>query len=206
MTLVAAIERIFIVNTPHKEVSCASAVPRRCLARITYASTNGRRILHARAAMPPAAAQPFERSGQRDAPSHQIAEARLVAGCLDLMIPCRKWPRSVRYGSRILDRIRLGATSSASASLTVMRSFASRKHRLQWKQSASMNVVVIHPAPRQNRATTTHQRASHACEGSRSGSASRAPSSRMPAESFPRSGRRSFPLLSDDRAIRQTVS
>lgn len=121
-------------------------------------------------------------------------------------VPCRKWPRSVRYGSRILDRIRLGATSSASASLTVMRSFASRKHRLQWKQSASMNVVVIHPAPRQNRATTTHQRASHACEGSRSGSASRAPSSRMPAESFPRSGRISFPLLSDDRAIRQTVS
>ncbi|PRE58328.1 hypothetical protein C6Q22_08700 [Burkholderia multivorans] len=25
MTLVAAIERIFIVNTPHKEVSCASS-------------------------------------------------------------------------------------------------------------------------------------------------------------------------------------
>lgn len=200
MTLVAAIERIFIVNTPYKEVSCASAVPRRCLARITYASTNGRRILHARAA------QPVERIGQRDPPSHQIAEAPLVAGCLDLMIPCRKWPRSVRYGSPILERIRLGATLSASASLTVMRSFASRKHRLQWKQSASMNMVVIHPAPRQSRATTTHQRAPHACEGSRSGSASRAPSSRMSAESFPRSGRRSFPLLSDDRAIRQTVS
>ncbi len=199
MTLVAAIERIFIVNTPHKEVSCASAVPRRCLARITYASTNGRRILHARAA------QPVERSGQRDPPSHQIAEARLVAGSLsDDAVPEMAEKRAIRFA-------RLGADPRTRhviglSTLTVIRPFASHKHRLQWKRLASMNMVVIHPAPRQNRATATHQRASHACEGSRSGSASRAPFSRMPAESFPRSGRRSFPLLSDDRAIRQTVS
>lgn len=135
-------------------------VPRRCLARITHASTNGGRIPHARSPM----LQRSLLSAPVNATLHRI-RSRTLASSTDVrfdLMPEMAEKRAIRFAHLGADPL----TSSASASSTVMRPFASRKHRLQWEacmRALSVNEQGCHSSHATTKPRDRYASASVAC-------------------------------------------